>query len=83
MTIETGVMLLKDGRAWGVSYSDGYCTEYGWIDPTIAPIHDPKYCKQPSDLTYRGSPYIAEMNTGKLFYVERRTTVSVIRLAEV
>jgi len=75
MKIETGVMVMKDGKAWGVAWEDGRSTSYGWIAPEDAPIHDPRYCKKPEDVTYRESHYVAELRTGKLVQVERRTEV--------
>lgn len=77
MKIETGVMVMKDGKAWGVTYEDGHSTAYGWMDAESAPIHDSQFCKRPEDVTYRGSPYVAELRTGKLVHVERRTEVIV------
>jgi hypothetical protein len=78
MKIETGVMVMKDGKAWGITYQDGQSTCYGWIDPEDAPIHEPEFCKDPTYVTYRGSPYISELKTGKLVHVERRTEVIVV-----
>lgn len=75
MKVETGVMVMKDGKAWGVTYEDGHSTSYGWMAPEDAPIRDPKFCKQPEDVTYPGSPYIAELRTGTLVHVERRIEV--------
>jgi hypothetical protein len=43
--------------------------------PEDAPIHDPKYCKKPEDVTYRNSDYVEELRTGKLVYVVRTTKV--------
>lgn len=75
MKVETGVMVMKDGKAWGVEYADGQCTAYGWIAPEEAPIHDPNFCKKPTDVTYRDSPYIKELSTATLVPVVRKTTV--------
>ena len=75
--IEKGVMVMKDGKAWGEVYADGRSTEYGWMAPENAPIHDPRFCKQPTDVTYEGSHYEAELRTGKLVVVERRTEVII------
>lgn len=77
MKIEKGVMLIKNGKAWGITYEDGRSTEYGWMVLEDAPIHDPKWCKKPSDVTYRQDPRLKEINTGKLTLVERRTEVFV------
>jgi hypothetical protein len=75
MKIETGVMVMKDGKAWGIAYEDGLSVSYGWIPPEDAQIHNPEFCKRPEDVTFDGSPYIAELRTGKLVHVERRTEV--------
>jgi len=78
MKIEKGVMVMKDGKAWGVVYQDGRETNYGWVQLEDAPIHDPRFCKRPEDVTYEGSHYTAELRTGKVVNVERRTTVEVV-----
>lgn len=75
MKIETGVMIVKYGKAWGITYQDGQSTSYGWTAPEDALIYNPESCRQPEDVTYRGSPYIEELRTGTLVYVERRTEV--------
>lgn len=75
--IVKGVMVMKDDLAWGKTYSDGQCTSYGWMDPCDAPIHDPKFCKETTDVTYLGSPYIKELLKGKLVLVERETIVRI------
>jgi hypothetical protein len=77
MKIETGVMVMKDGKAWGITYEDGSSRSYGWIEPESAPIHDPRFCKTPEDVTYKGSPYVSELRAAKLLHVERRTEVIV------
>ena len=77
MKIERGVMVMKNGKAWGVEYEDGHCTAYGWIDPESAPIHNPKYCHKTTDVTYKGSPYTRELELGELVDVERTTTLSI------
>jgi hypothetical protein len=77
MKIETGVMVMKDGKAWGVTYADGQSTSHGWIAPEDAPIYDPRHCTKPEDVTYSGSPDVAELRTGQLVHVERRTEVVI------
>ena len=71
---------MKDGKAWGVSsegFGQGETSSYGWIDVESAPIHDPKYCKKPTDVTYQRSHYIQELLTAKLVMVKRTTIVEV------
>lgn len=69
---------MKNGKAWGCVYEDGHSTSYGWMDPESAPIHDPKFCTKPTDVTYAGSHYISELSTAKLVMVERTTTVTIL-----
>lgn len=78
MKIEEGVMVVKDGKAWGKVYYDGQCTEYGWMDIESAPIHNPEFCKKTTDVTYKNSPYIQELSSAKLVKVVRRTTVEIL-----
>jgi hypothetical protein len=78
MKLERGVMVMKNGKAWGVVYHDGQSTSYGWKHPEDAPIHDPKYCTKPSDLTYAGSPDKQELETGTIVSVERYTFVEIM-----
>ncbi len=79
MKIERGVMVMKDGKSWGCVYEDGRSRSYGWMNPEDAPIHDPKYCIKPTDVTYKDSHYVDELNTGKLVIVERRTEVIILK----
>ena len=78
MKTEKGVMVMKDGKAWGCVYEDGHSTSYGWMDAEIAPIHDPRSCTKPTDVTYVGSHYTAELSKAKLVMVERTTTVTFL-----
>lgn len=77
MKIERGVMVMKDGKAWGITYEDGHSTSYGWMAPEDAPIHDPRYCKKPTDVTWKDSYLTKELETGELVFVERRTEVII------
>ena len=76
--IEYGVMVMKDGKAWGQTYSDGHSTEYGWMKPENAPIHDPRYCTKTTDVTHNDSHYTKELMTGRLVNVKRVTEVFII-----
>ncbi len=78
VAIKRGVMVMKDGKAWGITYEDGHVRCYGWVEPVDAPIYNPQCCKQPTDVTWRGSPYTEELMTGKLVAVERRTEVTIL-----
>jgi len=76
--IESGVMVMKDGKGWGITYEDGHSTSYGWMDAEDAPIHNPKYCKKPTDVTWEGSYLVEELKTGELVAVERTTTIKIV-----
>ena len=78
MKVEKGVMVMKDGKAWGISFEDGQSTSYGWIDPENAPIHNPKYCQEPTDVIYDNSPYAEDLKLGEIVSVERRTEVIMV-----
>jgi hypothetical protein len=75
---EIGVMVMKNGKAWGVEYEDGHSTSYGWIAPEKAPIHNPKFCKKTTDVTYSNSLYVKELLTATIVHVERETIVRVV-----
>lgn len=77
MKIEHGVMVMKNGLAWGTTYADGQVTEHGWVPPEDAPIHNPQFCKRTTDVTYQNSHYIDELMTAELVHVERRTEVII------
>jgi len=48
------------------------------MDPESAPIHDPKYCKVPTAVTWKGSHHTKELETGKVVLVRRLTIVEII-----
>lgn len=76
--IEEGLVLELDGKFWGKKYEDGQCTEYGWTDIKKADLSNPKFCHKPSDMTYRDSPDITEMNKGRLIMIKRITTYDLL-----
>lgn len=78
MFVEEGVMILKNGKAWGIVFRDGKCTAYGWVDIEKSEIHDPRYCKKVTDVTSTGSMYIDELLTGTLTHVRRTVNVEVL-----
>lgn len=73
--IETGFMVMKDGKAWGCIYADGRSTGYGWCDAIYATVH--RVLKKPTDLTHKGSSYIEELSKAKVVKVTKRTIVIV------
>lgn len=77
MKIQRGVMVMRNGKAWGITYEDGHSTHYGWMDPEDAEIYDPQYCKAPTNATYPNSHYIPELSLGIVVPVERRIEVVI------
>jgi len=75
---EKGVMIMKDGKGWGITREDGHSTSHGWMDAEDAPIHDPEYCTKTTDVTYKGSYLTKELLTGELVAVERTTTIKLV-----
>ena len=75
---ESGVMVMKNGKAWGVTYEDGQSTSYGWVNPEDVALDNPKYVTVPSDLTHDHSIHIEELETGEVVPVERVTTTTIL-----
>lgn len=50
---ETGKLIMRDGKAFGVIYEDGRETNYGWMDPAKAKLgvglHLHKRAAEPPD----------------------------------
>jgi hypothetical protein len=77
MKIEKGVMVMKNGRAWGVEYEDDDRIVYGWIDPENATIYNTVYCKDPIDVLSQDSRYAREMVGAVLVPVVRTTMLTL------
>ena len=78
MKEEIGVMVVKDGKAWGNIISDGQITLDGWVDIEDAQIRDLKYCHKPTDFTWEGSKEAKELLKGRLVKVKRTTKVELL-----
>lgn len=78
LVIEEGVVCELDGKYWGKQYQDGYSTAYGWGNIENARISDPKFCKIPEDMTYKGSPDAEILARGRLIAI--RKTISAARV---
>lgn len=75
--IEEGVVAEYEGGYWGLQYEDGYSSEYGFGSIFKATISDPKYCKKPTDMTYRGSRHLEKLEKASLRTVAKTTTYEV------
>jgi len=78
MKKETGVMVMKNGKAWAKTYDDGHSSSYGWVVPEEGEIHNPKFCVNPTDVTYERSPYFEDLKSAKVVMVERVISVKEI-----
>jgi hypothetical protein len=76
--IEKGVVVEYAGKYWGLAYDDGNNKSYGWVDIDEAIISDSRFLTKPEELTYINSPFISELQKGKLINVIRVTTVTHI-----
>lgn len=74
---KSGVVAELNGRFWGIQYEDGHSTSCGFGKISKAMIGDPKYCKGPEDMTFKGSHYVKELRKAKLRTIKRTTTYEV------
>lgn len=77
MKIENGVMIVKDGTAWGKVYEDGREINYWWVPIEDAELYDPDDFDQVTDVANGNSRYIRELLKGRLVKVKRTITVEV------
>lgn len=75
--VERGVMIVKDGKAWGaVPTGWGHPTQ-GWVNPIYGHLHKPEFIKIPSDILSPHSLSKEEINQGRIVPAERVTHVTV------
>lgn len=78
VTTKHGVMVVNsDGLALAKTYQDGRCTEYGWVRLAMGEIHNPKYCKMPTDVVHKGHYMEKEISMAKLVSVTVTSVVTV------
>ena len=81
--LEKGVMIVKNGKAWGIKAwgierETGHSISYGFINLEDARIYNPEFCRRTTAVTYKGSPYIEELKTAKLVKVVKRTEITMV-----
>lgn len=76
----TGLLVMKDGKAWGTTYAGGHCHEEGWVDPCYAPLHEEQYVKSPMDVVGGTNRLIygKDLEGAELVKVKRVTYVEEI-----
>lgn len=81
MRSETGMMIVKNGKGWGIPFSgnEGDKTHAlrWWVDLSSATIYPPGELKNPVDAIGEGSPLAAEFEGANLVSVERKIVISV------
>lgn len=76
--ITDGVMVMKDGKAWGVEYEDHNATAYGWVHPLKAFIRNPEICTNQTDFDMRRGSYTNELKTGKLVKIKETIILEIL-----
>lgn len=76
-SIEHGLMLMKDGMAWGIMYEDPYSVVEGFTDPVDGYLYDPEKVEYIGQITNENSADREEMMTGRLRPVKRITKVKL------
>ena len=74
---ERGVMVVKDGKAWGAVPNGWDHPTHGWVAPLHGRLCNPEFVGTPSDILSPHSFSKEEINTGRLVPVERVTHVTV------
>ncbi len=73
-----GVMIVKNGKAWGVIDDTPRCTTHGWMPLVDASLYDPEFCTEPADVTYPDSADIKELLTATLVSVRKTVIVEIL-----
>lgn len=76
MKVETGVMIVKDGKGW--SGDKHYLENKGWVSLEDAKIYNTERLTKPEDATYPSDYFsLKELRKGHFVNVTRTTTVEV------
>ncbi len=78
MKIETGIIIIKNNKAWAETYNDGRSSSCGWVNIEDASIFEPEFIKKPEDVTYVGSPYVKELSKAQLKKIKRTTVIEFL-----
>jgi len=76
-SIEHGLMLIKDGKAWGIIYGDPYGVVEGFTNPIDGYLYNSERVTKISDITNEHDRNLPEMYTGRLRPVKRITKVKL------
>jgi hypothetical protein len=79
----TGVVAEYNGKYWGIEYADGHSTSYDFGDLENAQMHDPEFCKKPTDMTHDPrqtngyNPNYNKLLKAKLVIITKTTTTTI------
>ena len=77
---ETGWGVERNDKFWGCTYSDGRETCYGWTTINKAEMHETWTGEYgPERFTYKGSPYVDELKSGRTIKVKRVTGYQIVK----
>ena len=80
--IEEYVVVEKDGKYWGIEYSDGQCTAYDWVDIEKAQKGNPKFATTTESFTYADSPYVDILKQGRLSFIRKTSIYELLNVSE-
>lgn len=75
--VHKGVVAEFEGKYWGVQYEDGRSTAFGYGPIQNAVMGDPLYLHRPTDMTYEGSHYTAELSKARLLLLTKTTVYEI------
>ena len=75
--VERGVMIVKEGKAWGSVPTGWDHPTPTWVDPIHGRLCKPEFIRKPSDILSPHSLSKEEIDLGKIMPVERVTQVTV------
>lgn len=75
--VETGVVAELDGGFFGIQYEDGRSTSYGFGPIEKATIREPRFCRKPTDMTWRDSHMVEPLSRATLKTITKTTTYEV------
>jgi hypothetical protein len=86
-SIEEGVMVVNKEatKGWGLVFSDGRETAYGWVPLPEALVLNPEYCKNPLDLApqvggvEKRSMYEGELRHASFAQVKRVVNLRILK----
>jgi hypothetical protein len=77
-SVITGVIVMKDGKAWLGADPQYQSPQEGWGDPTEAKVVSSELCSKPTDILWPNHPCTNEVRKGKVVKVSRTVVVEIV-----